>query len=468
MNEELLARCSCSQCGNHIQFPIDAANAVVDCPHCNQKTQLTLDAPPQPDKPSAADILAAFNGSIPRTPVSFLYQVGLVLVTLVMLILPVIYVVLVGVTAWGIWLYGVHAKSILASSAAGGRFYLLRIIAYIAPLFIGLVLVFFMIKPLFAARAPKAQPLALNPGAEPTLYAFIAKICELVGAPMPKLIELDCQLNAAAGFRRGFASMFSNDLILVIGIPVVASFNLREFAGILAHEFGHYTQGFGMRLNYVVRRINLWFARVVFERDAWDLMLESWAEEAGDFRVMIVVNLARLGVWFSRMILLLLMLIGHAVSCFLTRQREYDADSYEIKLSGSAACEDRVRRFALLGEALGKAYKEMRSTWNLSRRLPDNFPAYLMRQEQAIPVATREMIQNTLGLAQTGLFDTHPSDGDRIRRARQAAEPGIFHLDMPASVLFSNFEGASRQITLLHYAEDLGIPCNAAALYPVT
>src|SRR5262245_1256992 len=62
MNEELLAKCSCSQCGNHIQFPIDAANAVVDCPHCNQKTQLTLDAPsPQPGKPSAADILAAFN-----------------------------------------------------------------------------------------------------------------------------------------------------------------------------------------------------------------------------------------------------------------------------------------------------------------------------------------------------------------------------------------------------------------------
>jgi hypothetical protein len=344
----------------------------------------------------------------------------------------------------------------------------LKLIAYIGPLFIGLVLVFFMIKPLFARRAPKAQPLALNPGAEPAVYAFVAKICELVGAPMPKQIELDCQLNAAAGFRRGFLSMFGHDLVLVIGVPLVASFNLRGFAGILAHEFGHFTQGFGMRLNYIVYRINAWFARVVYERDAWDLMLESWAAEAGDWRIMTVVNLARLGVWFSRLFLLLLMLIGHGVSCFLMRQMEYDADSYEIKLAGSDVFEQTVRRLAIVGEALGKAYKEMRATWNLSRRLPDNFPAYLMRQEQTIPVATREMIQNTLGLAQTGLFDTHPSDGDRIRRARQFAEAGIFHLDMPALVLFSNFEGASRQITLLHYAEDLGIPCNAAALYPVT
>ena len=162
------------------------------------------------------------------------------------------------------------------------------------------------------------------------------------------------------------------------------------------------------------------------------------------------------------------MLIGHGVSCFLLRQMEYDADSYEIKLAGSAVFEQTVRRLAILGEALGRAYKEMRATWNMSRRLPDNFPAYLMRHEGRIPVAIREGIDNTLGLARTGLFHTHPSDGDRIRRARLAAEPGIFHLDMPASVLFSNFEGASRQITLLHYEEDLGIPCNAAALHPVS
>ena len=468
MNDELLAKCSCSQCGNHIQFPIEAANAVVDCPHCNQKTQLTLEAPPASDKPSAAEILAAFNGTVPRTPVSFFYQLGLLLVTGVMLILPVIYVAMIAAAGWGVWLYATHFWWMLTSMHGGGRLYLLKILAYFGPLFIGLILVFFMVKPLFARRAPKAQPLSLNPGAEPTLYAFIAKVCELVGAPMPRRIDLDCQLNAAAGFRRGFASLFGNDLVLVIGVPLVGSFNMREFAGVIAHEFGHFTQGFGMRLSYIVRSVNGWFARVVYERDAWDVMLEEWATEAEDGRVMLVVNLARLGVWFTRLFLMLLMLIGHGVSCFLLRQMEYDADSYEIKLAGSTVFEETVRRLAVLGEALGKAYKEMRATWNLSRRLPDNFPAYLMRHEGSIPPAVRNRIQDTLGLARTGLFHTHPSDGDRIRRARRAGEPGIFHLDLPASVLFSNFEGASRQITLLHYSEDLGIPCNAVALQPTT
>src|SRR5439155_25589766 len=113
------------------------------------------------------------------------------------------------------------------------------------------------------------------------------------------------------------------------------------------------------------------------------------------------------------------------------------------------------------------AYKEVRTSWNLNRRLPDNLPAFLARAEAQIPTTVREKIQDTMGLARTRIFDTHPSDGDRVRCARRAGEPGVFHLDLPASVLFSNFEGASKQITLMHYAEDLGIPCNMASLQPV-
>src|SRR5438105_5871105 len=92
MNEALLAKCSCSQCGNHLEFPLEGAGAIIACPHCGEQTQLTLDAPPQSDKPSAAELLAGFSGSIRRTRASFFYQIGLILVTLVMLVLPVVYV----------------------------------------------------------------------------------------------------------------------------------------------------------------------------------------------------------------------------------------------------------------------------------------------------------------------------------------------------------------------------------------
>jgi hypothetical protein len=64
--------------------------------------------------------------------------------------------------------------------------------------------------------------------------------------------------------------MFGNDLVLTIGMPLVAGMSLRQFAGVLAHEFGHFSQGAGMRLSFIIRSINLWFMRVVYERDDWD------------------------------------------------------------------------------------------------------------------------------------------------------------------------------------------------------
>ena len=469
MNGELFAKCGCGHCGNHIEFPFGAAGAEVQCPHCGQPTVLSLQGPPAAEgvRPSAGELVAAFGGPVPRTRVSPFYQMGLVLVTVMMILLPLAYLALVAATIYGVYAYATHFSFLLHSTRGGARFYVGRLLLYFAPLFGGAVLVFFMVKPLLARRAPHAQPLALNPALSPALYAFIARVCDLVGAPMPRRIDLVCDLNAAAGFRRGAASLLGNDLVLTIGLPLVAGLNLQQFAGVIAHEFGHFAQGFGMRLSYIIRCINGWFVRVVYERDAWDIWLEEMGMEAQDAGILIVVNCARLGVGTSRLVLKLLMLLAHAFSCFLLRQMEYDADSYSIKVAGSGATEAATRRMAELGEALDRSYKDIRTTWNLSRRLPEDFPAYLVAQHAKLPAALCRRIQDRLGLARTRLFDTHPSDGDRIRRARQAGDPGVFHLELPASILLSHFAIISKQVTHLHYEEDLGLVFDAANLRPV-
>lgn len=458
MSDDLRAKCSCSACGNHIDFPLEAAGQVINCPHCNSATELSLNAPPPArDQPSAAELVGAFEGTIVRTRVSIFYQVGLVLVSLLMVLLPLVYVAMIGAAAWGVYEYATHFLFLVQGMRGGIYFYLFKLVLYIAPLFAGGVLVFFMIKPLFARRPPQAQPLAMNPALQSALYAVIARISDLVGAPMPVRIDLDCNLNASAGFRKGASSLLSNDLVLTIGLPLVAGLDLRQFVGVVAHEFGHFSQGFGLRLSYLIRSINLWFARVVYERDAWDVALEEWSMEAEDWRVMLVAACARLAVGISRLFLKLLMFLGHGVSCFLLRQMEYDADSYQIKIAGSPALESTMQRLAILGAALGKAYKEMRTGWNLNRKLPDNFPAYVAFHEATLPQALKQKIHDTLGLSQTGVFDTHPSDGDRIRRARLAGDPGVFHLELPASVLFTHFDIVARQVTHLHYSDDLGL-----------
>lgn len=415
---------------------------------------------------SASDILSHFRGTITPTPVSFFYQIGLVLVSAMMVLLPLIYVGLVGLAAWGVYVYATHFTFLLTG---GGniRLWLLKFMLYAGPLFVGGILVLFMVKPLFARRPRHAQPMALNPALQPTVYAFIARICDLVGAPMPNRIDMDCELNASAGFRKGLGSLFSNDLVLTIGLPLVAGLSVREFAGVVAHEFGHFTQGFGMRLSYVIRTINAWFARVVYDRDAFDVALDEASEEADDWRLAILIGSARFAIWCSRQILKLLMMTGHGVSCFLLRQMEYDADSYEVKLAGSQAFESTARRMHVLSSLLKPAYDGMQVSWNQGRELPNDLPGLLLKYDKALSVARRTQLEDTIGLTTTGIFDSHPSDGDRIRRARQMNDAGIFHLDAPATILFQNFDIISQQVTQVHYADDLGMPMELAKLIPV-
>jgi Zn-dependent protease with chaperone function len=414
-------------------------------------------------------ILAAFNTPITRPKTGVFYHVCLLLVTVAMLVLPLVYVAFVGAIAWATYYHAAYDWSPIMNfgGISNGRIIIVKFLIYAVPLFAGIVVVFFMVKPLLAGRPKHAQPLALNPSDNPLLYAFIAKICDAVGAPAPRRIDMDCDLNASASFRRGFRSLAGNDLVLTIGLPLVANFSARDLAGVIAHEFGHFTQGAGMRLSYIIRSINFWFARVAYERDAWDVALQQWADEIEDGRAALIVWSIQIAVWFSRLVLKILMFTGHIVAGFMLRQMEYDADAYQIKIVGSEAFEVTHRKLATLSAAMDATYRQIHARWKKSGQLPDNLSELLRQMHENLPADVLQKIDDHIGFHRTGLFDSHPSPADRIRRARKAGERGVFDDDRPATALFASFEHPARFVTLLHYTDDLGIPVNNQMLLHV-
>ena len=417
---------------------------------------MTASAQSSPDY----SLLDAFQAPFKRPRASLFYQLGLVFVAFVVILLPLVYLAFVGAAVWGTYYHAAHHwKPIMDwGDINGGRVFIIKLMVYVIPLFTGAVIVFFMFKPLFAGRPKRAQPLALNPSDNPLLYAFIEAICKTVGAPSPKRIDLDCAVNASASFRRGFWSMLGSDLVLTIGLPLAANLNARELAGVVAHEFGHFTQSIGMRLDYIVRRVLMWLGRVAYERDVWDLALEQWAMESEETWVTLIIWVAQIGVWFSRLILKLLFFVGVLISGFMSRQMEYHADAFEIRLAGSDAFETTIRKLATLEAAQEVVQKQIQATWNTKKQLPDNLSELLRRAHQNLPHPVLQKIDDTLGLHRTGFFDTHPSAADRIRKARRAGQPGIFHDERPATELFAAFEHPARFVTMLHYTDDLGIP----------
>ncbi|MHC4066128.1 MAG: M48 family metallopeptidase, partial [Planctomycetota bacterium] len=387
---------------------------------------------------------------VKRPWTSPLYLLGLLVVATAMVLLPLIYLGLIAGVGYGIYYHATENITIV-EGAGGIRG---RLLVYIAPLVIGPVALLFMVKPLFARQARKEKRLSLVRNNEPVLFTFVDRLCEAVGAPKPRRIDVDCDINASAAFRRGWLSMFGRDLALTIGVPLAAGLTLRQLAGVLAHEFGHFTQGVAMRLTYVIHGVDAWFARGVYERDTWDEKLVELSENEGS-RLGLIFLLARLCVWLARRILWVLMMIGHVIGCVMMRQMEYDADRYETQLAGSRAFEETARRLRVLVVASEAVQSDLAESWK-DGRLPDNFPAVLMAKVDQVPKAAYRKTVESVDQSRTGLFDTHPSDAARIRRARRARADGVFRAEGPASLLFRDFEGLSKAVTLSYYQDLVG------------
>ena len=468
MDPEHLIRTSCQQCDQFIEFPAEGLGISISCPHCGETTILHEDATPpkSTETLSAGELKAAFAGTVSQPRISIFYQLALFLVAVIMILLPVIYVSFVALSAYGVYWYGTHAKVFLTSFTGGLYVFIFKLLIYFGPIFGGTVAVFFMLKPLFARLPKRPETVTLNPALEPRLFQFIAHLSDLLSAPMPKRIDMDCELNASAGFRRGWLSFFGNDMVLTIGLPLAAGLDTRQFAAIIAHEFGHFTQGTAMRLGYIIDRIDRWFMRVVYERDSWDQTLDEWSNSAEDSRVTIILSCAHIAVWFSRQILKLLMLCGHAVSCFLSRQMEFHADSCAINVSGSEKFESMLIRLREQSVLHSLTYQALQQFWEKKHQLPDNIPDYLIKLEKQMPANFHEQARNTLLNETAGLWATHPTAARRVQKCRQQEAPGIFHLELPATTLFSNFIGTARTVTYLHYSENLRLVITPEMLKP--
>jgi hypothetical protein len=221
-----------------------------------------------------------------------------------------------------------------------------------------------------------------------------------------------------------------------------------------------------MRLSYVVRSVNAWFWRLVYERDDWDEALVRGCEEGG--RLALILYLALLCVWLTRCALWVLMALGHGLSCFMLRQMEYDADRYETRLAGTEEFAQTARKLLLLDLATGGAFAAAQSSWNKTGRLPDDLSALIVTLCESIPPAEFRKVEKDMERRKTGLFDTHPAHGERVAAARRENAPGVFRLEGPAAQLFKDFPRLSRAVTLAFYRQVIGKRVKRDALAPVS
>lgn len=451
LDEALKMVAAFKQCGavsRVVRKPVAAAQSAKAAPKPDEQ-------PAKQDK--AAVIRDAFHGDIVLSKPSLSYRISLAFVACALLLLPLLYVALAGGIGYGTWLLASSREALEMMRHASW----MGFVAWLGLIAGGVLTILFMFKPVFARWGFGDYPtFELNPSQHKTMFELVEQIAGKVHAPIPEEIVVDADMNASASLLGGIFSAVRKELRLTLGLPLIATMSSRQLAGIIAHELGHFSQTTGLTFSAIINRINALFYTAANDDDPWDRKINAWLEQAQseelfkeqifNHMAMIFLGVAKFCVACSRLIIRLFWHLGNAISASVSRQMEFDADRYETHLAGSAAFEDTALQLSVAGAAHQRGIEK----WNFAlgdRQLVDDFAGLTRACLQEMPAEVQQKVRRAALQRETQMFDSHPSDHERIQAAKRENAAGIFELAEPATWLFDDFAELSRKYTEWHY-----------------
>ncbi len=393
---------------------------------------------------TSAELRAAFARPPAFVPTTAHYRLRLTLILAGMLFLQIAYVLLAALIAaigWfgtaALWASGMPRDLFTGTFLVG-----LPAAAAIA--------VLFLLKPVFTRSPRPPKPIEILPENEPLLFEFVQRICAVLNAPEPSRILVDVQVNASASIP-GFTGLLLGKYDLTIGLPLAGCLELPEFAGVVAHEVGHFSQRAGLRSYFLIERIQRWFERVVTERDRFDAWLDRLCKRR-DIRLKGIGHFARLMVTASRSYLAFLMRISRRISSDFSRHMEFDADRREAAVVGVEAFANTFRRLEELNAATTVAWLWVNEGRNAGL-FPDDYVDLVRAGEDAIASGVVSVRRKS---REKSRFDTHPADEERIAAVRAFDPQARLELDGKAERLFRDLAAICRRATMDAYDRVFG------------
>jgi aconitate hydratase len=343
----------------------------------------------------------------------------------------------------------------------------LGLLFYIVPIFIGVLLIGAMVKPLIARPSVKNPSIPLSRKKEPALYAFIEKLCRAIGSKIPAKIEVDCSLRVSANYRRLLTSFIEDDLTLTIGLPIISEMTIPEFANLLASQLGQYTDTIEMRISYVITTVNQWFTQVVYGRDVLDDKLAAQSFIASGFLSQVPLNIAKLFIWLSRKILMMFLLAGHSISRAFVRRLQFEADACSVQLAGFESFKSSLMKLDTLAGATDEAFAQLKSQRNPNdNSLPDDFILLISSVIQQMSNKDNLKTKKLPPQEKAAQHTVDPSHQERIEQVNTIVSKDMFLSDKLASTLFVNFEELNKNASIRLYRETLGLQFEKDDLVP--
>lgn len=320
-------------------------------------------------------------------------------------------------------------------------------------------IVYFMIKFVFSPWEKESSDfIEVNLDKEPQLQKLLLELTSEVGTRFPKKVFLSHTVNASVFYDSSFWSMFfpvrKN---LHIGMGLVNGVTVSEFKGILAHEFGHFSQR-SMAIGTYVHNANKVIHNVLYENDSYHQTMSSWSNSSVYFKLVSwVAFVFNSGVQF---VLKKLHASVNKANLALSREMEFHADAVAASVVGTKPMIDSLLRLNLVSESMDEVINHYNGQIADNRK-PDNLfdrHTYVISkkaEKRKIPFVN-QLPQISPEVASSGieplvrvkdLWASHPSDQDRI-----ASYHAGNHAEKPtdsraAGTLFSNLISSQEEVT---------------------
>ncbi len=390
-----------------------------------------------PDDPLALReaVLGAFDSRMTPPKVPLLRKLWTLIVLAVILVLPLFYfAALAGLIVGLVWL----ATSSYGQSLAPGLYW--------AGLAVGSLLLVCLLKPLFEPRRRRLAVYPLTSDQAPLLGEFIERVCQQIDAPPPQQLQLECSTRLAAEGRQGNT--------LTIGLPLAASLSVEQLGGLIGGQLALFRRGAACRPTNLIRAINGWLWRSVYEDSRFDAWLARVASRPGFSAAKLLVPL-RAAKLVAQAVLFVPMFVGNTLAQGLVRQSELDADRAAARLIGRESFSATLVRQGVVDFTWEGVLAELEFL-NKEQALPDSLPQQLALRMLDMTPELCAALRDTVVKQEEKPFDSRPSDEERLEATKGEPVGGVCVCGLPARALFADYEATARKLTWDYYVATFG------------
>ncbi|MCF6131586.1 M48 family metallopeptidase [Flavobacterium wongokense] len=342
----------------------------------------------------------------------------------------------------------------------------LTILAKIGAIAGSIMLFVFTLKFIFKLKNHKpSNRIKLHKEDYPQLFEFVYQICKETGAPKPKSIYVDPDVNAYVSYTNIWLSLFfPTGKDLTIGLGLVSSLNMSEFKAVMAHEFGHFAQK-SMKIGSYIHSANTIIYDMIFNRDSWDELLDKW--RGSDIRLSAAAWIITPLIWLIRKALELFYMFLNYMHSALSREMEFNADKVAVKTTGSLAIVSALWKLdfgsnywnTIVNNAFHATKKKV-----YTKNLYSHNLNFIEKERPVVEQKFNELPQEESGAKQffsssntskVNMYASHPPNDHREKNAKTPFVDCEFDKRSPW-LIFNKAEQLQEEMTALIYENYLG------------